>query len=134
MPTDIQQFFQRYRDAFNALDGAAVAGLYAVPSGIAQDRQYTHWATPEPIRHNMVALCDLYRQRGYVRADFEPGAFLPQGDDHAVVDLQWTIEWSTGAEPWRFGTTYNLVRTEDGWRVLLCTAYAETRLHQSHAD
>lgn len=134
MPDHIHQFFQHYRDAFNALDGAAVAALYAIPSGIAQDRRYTHWATFESIRSNMDALCDLYRQRGYVRADFEPGAVLPQGDDHAVVDLQWKIEWSTGAEPWRFGTTYNLIRTDDGWRVLLCTAYAEASLHNARGE
>jgi Domain of unknown function (DUF4440) len=131
MPNDIHQFLQRYRDAFNALDGAAVARLYAIPSGIAQDRQYTHWSSFEPIRSNMEALCEQYRQRGYVRADFEPGAFVPQGDDHAVVDLKWTIEWSTGADPWKFGTTYNLVRTDTGWRVLLCTAYSEARLHRA---
>jgi hypothetical protein len=134
MPTDIHEFFQRYRDAFNALDGVAVAGLYAIPSGIAQDRQYTHWSTFESIRNNMDALCDLYRQRGYAKAAFKPSAFLPQGDDHAVVDVQWTIEWSTGADPWKFGTTYNLVRTVAGWRVLLCTAYSETRLHQKPGD
>ena len=29
-----------------------------------------------------------------------------------------------------FNTTYNLVRTEEGWRVLLCTAYAEDKLFQ----
>jgi hypothetical protein len=32
MPLEIRQFFERYRDAFNALDGEAVATLYAVPS------------------------------------------------------------------------------------------------------
>ena len=115
MPTDIQELLQRYRDAFNALDGAAVARLYAIPSGIAQDRQYTHWSSFEPIRSNMEALCEPYRRRGYAQADFQPGACLPQGDEHALVDLQRKIEWSTGAELWQFGTTYNLVCTEDGW-------------------
>lgn len=133
MPNEIRQFFERYRDAFNSLDGEAVAQFYAVPSGIAQDRKYTHWPEFAPIRDNMVALCGLYRERGYVAAEFEPGVFLQQGEDFAIADLGWKISWSQGAEPWRFNTTYNLVRTEEGWRVLLCTAYSEARLHRDRA-
>ena len=122
---------ERYREAFNALDGEAVASLYAVPSGIAQDGRYTHWSEPEPIVSNMVALCTIYRERGFEAAEFEVGTFLPQGENYAIADLRWEIKWSTGAEPWRFQTTYNLVRTEQGWRVLLCTAYSEASLHRA---
>ncbi len=133
MPVEIRQFFDRYRDAFNALDGQAVAELYALPSGIAQDGKYTHWPEFEPICENMVALCNLYRERGYVAAEFEPTAFLQQGENYAIADLRWKIQWSTGAEPWQFSTTYNLVHTERGWRVLLCTAYSEAQLHRDSA-
>jgi len=133
MPTEIRQFFERYRDAFNSLDGEAVATLYAVPSGIAQDGQYTHWPEFERIRDNMVALCTLYRERRYEAAEFEPGAFLQQGENYAIADLSWKINWSSGTAPWRFNTTYNLVRTAEGWRVLLCTAYSEAQLHRESA-
>ena len=133
MPTEIRQFFERYRDAFNSLDGEAVARLYSVPSGIAQDGQYTHWPDFEPIRDNMVALCSLYRERGYAAAEFEPGAFLQQGEKYAIADLSWKINWSSGAAPWQFNTTYNLVRAEEGWRVLLCTAYSEAQLYRESA-
>ncbi len=130
MPDDIRRFFETYRDAFNALDGDAIARLYAVPSGIAQSGVYTHWPEFAPIRDNMIALCNLYRERGYAGASFQPGVFLPQGDDHAVADVAWRIDWTSGAEPWHFNTTYNLVRTAQGWRVLLCTAYTEAQLHR----
>jgi hypothetical protein len=81
----------------------------------------------------MVALCSLYRERGYAAAEFEPGAFLRQGENYAIVDLSWKINWSSGATPWQFNTTYNLVRAEEGWRVLLCTAYSEAQLHRESA-
>jgi len=128
MPAAIREFFEQYRDAFNRLDGEALARLYAVPSGIASDTGYTHWATFEPIRDNMVALCRQYQLNGYLRAQFETGAFLAQGDDFAVADLAWCIERVDGQEGWRFNTTYNLMRTDEGWRVLLCTAYSERKL------
>jgi ketosteroid isomerase-like protein len=131
MPRDLHAFFQSYRDAFNALDGHAVAALYAEPSGIAQDGSYTHWGCREAVAENMVALCHLYRQKGFVRADFEPGVCVDQGQHHAVADVAWLIEWNGGQAPWRFSTTYNLTRTGDGWRVLLCTAYSEGALHRA---
>ncbi|WP_035056110.1 nuclear transport factor 2 family protein [Andreprevotia chitinilytica] len=128
MPQALQQLFEQYRDAFNRLDGEAIARFYAVPSGIAQDGIYTHWADFEAIRSNMVGLCNLYRDNGYVTAHFEHSTFLPQGPNHAVVSLSWHIDRSQDQEPWRFQTSYNLLRTESGWRILLCTAYEEQRL------
>lgn len=128
LPADLKAFFDTYREAFNRLDGAAVARLYAVPSGIASDRGYTHWPAFEPIRDNMDALCALYREHGFAASHFDIAAFIPQGDDHAVADLAWTIERTDGQDAWCFHTTYNLVRRGRGWRVLLCTAYQEEAL------
>lgn len=128
MPRDIEAFFIRYRDAFNALDGEAVARLYAEPSGIAQDAVYTHWPSRQAVAENMQRMCALYRQKGFVRADFQPQRFIDQGEHHAFADLHWTIGMDAGQAPWQFRTSYNLVRTSEGWRVLLCTAYSEPAL------
>ncbi len=128
MPRDIRQFFENYRSAFNALDGRAVAELYAEPSGIAQDGTYTHWSERRQVTENMAALCQLYRDKGFIRADFEPHQFIDQGAQYAVADVKWRIDWSGEQKPWVFKTTYNLARTPQGWKVLLCTAYSEAAL------
>ena len=128
LPPDIQQFFEAYARAFNALDGEAVARLYALPSAIVDAQSHTHWPTFEPIRDNMVALCRLYRDDGFVRTHFEPTAFIAQGAHFAVADVRWTIELDGARAPRIFNTTYNLKRLGDVWRVLLCTAYSEPRL------
>jgi hypothetical protein len=64
-----------------------------------------------------------------LQASFESETFLQQGEQYAVVDLRWHIERSGGQPAWDFNTTYNLIRTAEGWRVLLCTAYSEKRLN-----
>lgn len=128
MTADIREFFEQYSAAFNRLDGEAVARLYAVPSGIASDKGYTHWSSYEPVRNNMVALCEHYRSNGFSSAKFEEASFLAQGENYAVADLSWQIDRADGHAPWQFNTTYNLIRTAEGWRVLLCTAYDEKRL------
>jgi hypothetical protein len=128
MTADIREFFEQYSAAFNRLDGEAVARLFAVPSGIASDKGYTHWSSYEPVRNNMVALCELYRANGFSSAKFEEASFLAQGENCAVADLAWQIDRTDGQAPWHFNTTYSLIRTVEGWRVLLCTAYDEKRL------
>jgi ketosteroid isomerase-like protein len=129
MPRDVTDFFEQYCDAFNRLDGDAIANLFCVPSAIVSDRGLTAWQSRESIAENMVALCAVYRANGYRQAHFQPNQFIPQGTDFAVADVAWTIEREAGAEPWHFHTTYNLRRTAEGWRVVLCTAYEEKRLN-----
>ena len=131
MPRDIKEFFENYRDAFNALDGRAVAAFYAEPSGIAQDGVYTHWPQSQPVIKNMTKLCKQYRDKGFVHAEFQLHQFIDQGANCAVADVQWRIDWNNEQEHWCFRTTYNLVKTAKGWKVLLCTAYSEAALVRS---
>jgi len=131
MSPEIQAFFENYRDAFNALDGGAVADLYSEPAGIAQDGNYTHWADRRVVAENMEVLCKLYKDRGFIRADFKPGQFIDQGVQYAIADVQWRITWSSGEAPWSFRTTYNMVRAVPGWKVILCTAYSEATLYRA---
>jgi hypothetical protein len=128
MHDQIRAFLNAYKNAFNRLDGADIAGLYAEPSGIARNGKYTVWPTRLQVRENMEALCELYRARGYVEAAYELQTFIQQGEVYAIADLQWRIHWTGSEEPWTFRTTYNLVRTGEGWRIFLCTAYEEGAL------
>jgi hypothetical protein len=118
-------FFGGYRDAFNTLDGDAVAALWHTPSGIAQDGGVTWWADAQPMRDNMAALCELYRTAGFARTDFELKAAHKLGPQFAFADVQWTIWRADSTVLQRFGTAYQLIHIPPGWRVLLCTAYQE---------
>ena len=42
MPKEIRAFFEQYAEAFNALDGDAVASLFACPSGIVDDSSFEY--------------------------------------------------------------------------------------------
>jgi hypothetical protein len=124
-PLALQKFFSAYRDAFNSLNGDAVAELWHVPSGIAQGGGVTWWAEMPPIRDNFAALCESYRQVGFERTDFDLKAAHQLGPQFAWADVQWTIWRADGTVLQRFGTAYQLILTPTGWRVLLCTAYQE---------
>jgi hypothetical protein len=123
--TEVEAFFASYRDAFNALDGDAVAALWHVPSGIAQGDGLTWWTEGAPMRANHRALCEIYRQADYGRADFRLVHHEPLGPQHAFARIAWTLVRRDGSPLQAFGTAYQLMRSADGPRVLLCTAFEE---------
>lgn len=124
-------FFEAYRDAFNRLDGDVVAELWHTPSAIAHTRDgephatLTQWTEEAPMRANHRALCELYRRNDYDRAEFEITDHIALGPHHAFANLQWTLWRTDGSQLQRFRTGYNLARTPNGPKVVLCTAYQE---------
>ena len=125
MPSDIANFIAHYCDAFNRLDGGAVADFYLVPSVITDNDRYTVWSTRDEIVENMIALCELYRAKGFTLAEYEVEQFIQQGSTHAIVNIAWVLRRSASNGPWQFHTTYNLRRAENEWKILVCTAFEE---------
>ena len=80
------------------------------------------------LRSEVVAFLD-----GYAEASCQSFEIKILGRHSVLVDVLWRIERARAAEPQRFHTAYNLVRQEEGWRVLLCTAYEEARPTRSRA-
>jgi len=127
---EVERFFAGYRDAYNDADPAAVARHIAVPSLLVQ-RETTLWSTDEAVLRAMTELVAFYAKSGFRHAHFTVERVLPQGEDHAVADIAWTIERSGGRPAWNFRTGYNLRREESGaWRIVCCTAYEEIGVRQ----
>lgn len=136
--TEAQAFFDAYRDAFNRLDGQAVAGLWNSASGIADSQgpggtaRLTWWPEEAPMLANHVALCDVYRHADYGRADYVIEQHQPLGPAHAFVLLHWTLLRKDGSTLQTFHTGYQLMRADAGWRVLLAVAYEEKLSEMLH--
>ena len=129
-----REFFERYREAFNQLDGDAVADLWHTPSSITDSAtdpsgkrtaRVTLWDDDAPKRRNMRALCDVYMLNDYARAEFEFDHFHGLGANHAFVNVHWQLWRKDGSLLQEFHTAYQLLRTAQGPRVLLATAYEE---------
>lgn len=135
---EAQAFFTRYREAFNAGDGEAVADLWHSPSAIADSREglgrVSWWAEDAPMRANMQALCAVYRDLGPHAWTFEIRDHIPLGANHGFSHVAWTLRRAGDELPLQqFCTGYQLARLAHGWRVMFCTAYqedlSETRKH-----
>lgn len=126
---EVQQFFQRYEAAFNALDGDAVADLWTSPSGIAGQHNgqgaLTWWAQDAPMRANHLALCEVYRQADFATTQGHIVAHQDLGAHHSTALLHWVIRRQDGSTLQAFHTHYHLMRGPQGPKVLLCTAFQE---------
>ena len=127
---ETQTFFEVYRDAFNRLDGDAVADLWNERSAITSRgadgvATLAWWSDEAPMRANHRALCDVYRQAGYDHADFVIEQHLPLGSDHAFAHLHWRLWRRDGSLLQQFHTGYQLMRTAVGVRVLMVVAHQE---------
>ena len=127
---ETQTFFEVYRDAFNRLDGDAVADLWNDRSAITSRgadgvATLAWWSDEAPMRANHRALCDVYRQAGYDHADFVIEQHLPLGPDHAFAHLHWRLWRLDGSLLQQFHTGYQLMRTAVGVRVLMVVAHQE---------
>jgi hypothetical protein len=128
---EVLDFFRRYCAAFDTLDGDAVADLWHVPCAIASSHAtdahagVTWWHDDAPMRGNMRALCNMYRSSGYARASFELGKVTPMGPHHAFADVAWKLHRADDSLLQAFCTGYQLMRSAQGLRVLLCIAHDE---------
>ena len=126
MPTDIHAFFDRYRDAFNRLDGRAVSAHYDYPAMIIHADGVGLFADADALDANNIALCAQYEKDGFMRADFSERACLALGEQFCVVDLAWTIARNDRV-PQQFNTAYTLAKRGGNWKVAAVTAYEERR-------
>ena len=131
---ETRTFFARYRDAFDRLDGDAVADLWHTPSSITDSQtdpngkdtaRVTLWTDEASKRKNMRALCDVYMLNDYARAEFGFDHFHALGANHAFVNVHWQLWRKDGSLLQEFHTAYQLLRTAEGPKVLLATAYEE---------
>ena len=126
------EFFARYRDNFNRLDGDAVADTWNVPSSIADSHgegdaaRITTYTDDASMRANMHALCDVYRRNGFERAEFELVDHIALGAQHAFAHVHWTLRRADGSELQSFRTGYQLARTAGGVKALMAVAYEES--------
>lgn len=129
LPPSITDFLSRYRDAFCRLDGVDVAALCDSPLTIISTEGTSVYADASAARANMVALCDVYRQSGFIETTYEVIAHVSQSPDFHWVDVEWCIHRAADAPrpTERFRTSYQLGKRAGDWRVCSITAYAEQR-------
>jgi hypothetical protein len=128
--SEVERFFETYRDAFNAGNGDAVADLWHTPSSISHPAKAggianTAWTQDADMRANHRALCELYAKRGPHAWSFEVRDHVTMGADQSFTNVAWRCTSPAGEELASFQTGYTLIRAEAGVRVAHVAQYEE---------
>ena len=122
---EIVRYFEGYAHAYDAFDADGIAAHFAVPSYILHpDRAAPAFTTREALVANMERINAINRDTRYGRATFAPPRVVAFAPTLVQATVPWTIHDVDGDVLWRFTCTYNLVRRDDGWKIVVCTNHA----------
>ena len=125
MHDQIQHFFDAFVAAFAQFDGALMAQRYATPC-VSLDAQGTlrSFHTPAEIAGYFQSVLTAYHQQGCRSCRFGDLEVVSMGARSALATVSWELLRADGsmASGWR--ESYNLLRTDQGWRVFASTDHA----------
>ena len=120
--TELDSLFQAYAEGFHAIDGARIADFFYAPCLTVRGDGSIHcFQSRAEIATFFHAVADTYYKEGMRRSEFKNLEVVPIGGRALLATGQWmfTREDGTLFKQWR--QSYNLVRVDGTWRILLST-------------
>ena len=118
---EVGSFLDSYNTAFASIDGARVAALYHSPCVTLRGDGSIHCLASHDLERFFQGVADTYYREGYRNGRFKIVDLMPIGRRSALVTVDWELlrEDASVLRGWR--QSYNLVRVQDGWRILVST-------------
>ena len=121
MAAAVESLIDEYAHRYSARDVDGVTELCLWPFVAIREGTAIHLADRDAVRDHFTAMIDAYRDAGY--ASFAPAAIdtRPLGEGAAFATVRWHALDSEGQMARDTQTTYHLLATPDGWRILSYT-------------
>lgn len=119
----LDQFFDRYRAAFDAFDAESIASFLHSPCFMVNRDSVTQWSTREAILGNCQGLLAYHREHGYARASISDLETLASSERLAIARVRWSVFRSDDSLIWQWPNAYNLIQERGGWKVLVSTTH-----------
>lgn len=119
---DLTRFFDDFVNAFASFKGAPLADLYLVPGvALRGDGLIQGLQSRTEIERFFQATLDRYHREGCRACRFKDLDVVPIGGRSALGTVTWELLGEDAAvlKTWR--QSYNLVRTDSGWKVFAST-------------
>lgn len=122
LAAEVRAFFDQYNEAFASFDGKRIAALYYMPTVTMRGDGSIHCLqSSEDLASFFQGVVDTYRKDGYSDGNFKNFEALAIGGLSALATMDWELLRQDGSviKSWR--QSYNVVRTPEGWRILVST-------------
>jgi hypothetical protein len=119
---DIVRFFDDFVTAFCTFKGAQVAELYLIPGvALRGDGLIQGLQSRAEVERFFQRTLDRYHAEGSRTCRYKELEVVPLGGRSALGTVTWELLGEDGGVLKQWRQSYNLVRTDDGWRVLAST-------------
>ena len=126
MDKSIEQFFHDYSAAFEAAEGLRIAEFYHVPCmTIRVDGSFHEFRTADDIAEFFGQFARAYIGEGMRSGRPQSLETNVLGSGSAMATIEWALKRENGSTIRTWWQTYNLKKTDTGWKILLAT------MHQS---
>ena len=113
----ITQTFTNYIQAFQTLDPDATLPYFPIPCMFIPPQGVRVLATAADVEALLTQVMEGLKARSYARSELMDLHVKQMSGNSAVVSVSRVRYATDGREMERFGETYTLRRTEDGWKI-----------------
>ena len=119
----VLEAFERYTQAFQALDARAVARHFHEPAFFITPKDVVSLPTAEAVEQTYTrVMADM--PPDYVRTEFSPLSEHRLSDDLAMVSGSGVWKNAANEDLMPFGMTYTLRRSGQSWRIVVAAIHA----------
>ena len=120
--SDVRAFLDKYLDAFDSIDGQRIAALFHIPAVTMRGDGSIHsLQSRQELASFFQGVADTYQKDGYAGGRFEELQVSPIGGRSALATLDWVMLRRDGSFIRKWRQSYNLVRVDSGWQILVST-------------
>lgn len=119
--SELDDFFAAYAERYMAADVDAISAVYEAPLLAVREGRAIHLPDRAAVREHLAELMAAYAAAGAARADIAKLDVQHLGASSAIATVRWEVRDAAGALLRDFRSSYQLLSTEDGWRILSYT-------------
>jgi len=115
----MEDFFQEYHDAINALDVNKIARFFHVPGMICNNNNVYLLTSQEVLLKSLNDLISKQKTLESHHSDFVIMAIVDVDSDRILASVEWTISDKKDIPIRKLRSTYNLIKSDDQWKIVL---------------
>jgi hypothetical protein len=124
--SEARAFLEEYMRAFDSMNGGGIAALYHAPCVTMRGDGSIHCLqSREELTRFFQGVADTYHRDGYRSSRFSNLGVTPIGGRSALATVDWELLREDGSVLRQWRQSYNLVRVDGAWQILVSTFHVK---------
>ena len=119
---EFSSYFKAYGERFDARSGTQIADFFCTPCMSMRGDASIHYFQSRPeIEKFFQGVADTYYEEGLRKSEIKNLEVIPIGGRSLLASMDWVFYRGDGTLLKQWRQSYNLVRIDDRWKILLST-------------